>query len=88
MENFKDLDFVEGVVRSIVRFPESVKVTRSVDSLGVLLLIEVDKGDMPVLIGAKGQNINAVRTLARVIGGQNSERVNLKVVEPRKDFTN
>jgi uncharacterized protein len=80
----QDLDkqFVEYVVKSIVEFPEKVKVDRKVDEMGVLLELTVEASDMGKIIGKDGRTAKAVRTLLRVIGAQNHSRVNLKIIEP------
>ena len=77
-----DKEFVEHVVKQIVEKPEAVKVERTVDEMGVLLTLEVDKDDMGKIIGKSGQTAKALRILLRVIGSKNNARVNLKIVEP------
>lgn len=77
-----DKEFVEYVVKSIVSKPENVEVKRSVDEMGVLLELGVDKEDMGVIIGKEGKTAKALRTLLRVLGAKNDARVNLKIVEP------
>lgn len=77
-----DKDFVEYVVKSIVSDPEKVIVTRSVDSMGVLLTLQVSKEDMGKVIGRSGQTAKAIRILLRVIGAKTNTRINMKIVEP------
>ena len=77
-----DRDFVEYVVKQLVSEPESVKVTRTVDEMGVLITLEVAAADMGKIIGKSGQTAKALRVLLRVIGSKNNARVNLKIVEP------
>ena len=79
---FADKDFVEYVVKSIVDHPEAVIVTRSVDDMGVLITLQVDKRDMGKVIGRSGQTAKSIRILLRVIGSRNNLRVNMKIVEP------
>ena len=78
----KDQSFVEYVAKELVEKPESVKVSRSVDEMGVLIELTVDKEDMGVIIGKEGKTAKAIRTLLRVLGAKNDARVNLKIVEP------
>lgn len=78
----KDQEFVEFVAKTLVEKPEAVKVNRTVDEMGVLLELSVDKEDMGVIIGKEGRTAKAIRTLLRVLGAKNDARVNLKVVEP------
>lgn len=81
----RDQDFVESVVKALVEKPEKVQVTRSLDEMGVLLELTVDKGDMGVVIGKEGRTAKAIRTLLRVVGAKNDARVNLKIVDPKED---
>ena len=78
----KDEAFVEYVTKQLVEKPEGVKVSRSIDEMGVLIELTVDKDDMGVIIGKEGKTAKAIRTLLRVLGAQNDARVNLKIVEP------
>ena len=77
-----DRDFVEYVVKSIVSDPEKVSVTRTVDSMGVLLTLQVSKEDMGKVIGRSGQTAKAIRILLRVIGAKTNTRINMKIIEP------
>ncbi|MBI5151916.1 KH domain-containing protein [Candidatus Peregrinibacteria bacterium] len=77
-----DRDFIEYVVKQLVAKPDAVKVTRTVDEMGVLISLEVDKEDMGKVIGKSGQTAKALRVLLRVIGSKNNARVNLKILEP------
>lgn len=78
----QDLEFVLYIVKQIVQFPDKVEIERTVDEMGVLLTLKVDKEDMGKLIGKGGQTAKAIRTLLRIIGSKNNARVNLKIVEP------
>lgn len=77
-----DQEFVEYIVKSIVDHPDSVKVDRTVDEMGVLITLTVHPDDMGQVIGRQGATAKSVRTLLRVIGAKNNARVNLKINEP------
>lgn len=77
-----DRDFIEYVVKQLVSQPDKVKVTRSVDEMGVLITLEVAPEDMGKIIGKSGQTAKSLRVLLRVIGSKNNARVNMKIVEP------
>ena len=77
-----DQDFLEFVVKALVDNPDSVKVNRTVDEMGVLLTLDVHKDDMGKIIGRAGNTAKAIRTLLRVVGMKNDARVNLKINEP------
>ena len=78
----KDLEFLDFVVKSIVDFPEDVKISRKVDEMGVLMTLDVNKEDMSKVIGRGGQTANAIRILLRIVGMKHNARVNLKINEP------
>jgi len=77
-----DRDFVEYIVKQIVQNPDDVVVERTVDEMGVLITLKVNKEDMGKIIGKSGQTAKSLRILLRVIGSKNNARVNLKIVEP------
>ncbi len=78
----RDQQFLEYVVKALADHPEDVKITRTVDEMGVLLTLSVNKEDMGKIIGRSGQTAKAIRTVLRVVGMKNDARVNLKIEEP------
>jgi predicted RNA-binding protein YlqC (UPF0109 family) len=82
MEMHSDQEFLEFVVKSLVDNPSAVKVNRTVDEMGVLLLLDVAPEDMGKIIGRSGKTAQAIRSLLRVVGMKNHARVTLKVNEP------
>lgn len=78
----QDQEFLEFVVKALVDNPEDVKVSRTVDEMGVLLTLDVHKDDMGKIIGRAGNTAKAIRTLLRVVGMKHDARVNLKINEP------
>ncbi len=79
---YNDLEFVKYVISQIVDNPEDININRTVDEMGVLITLEVNKEDMGKIIGKAGQTAKALRVLLRIIGSKNNARVNLKIVEP------
>jgi len=77
-----DQEFLEYVVKAIVNHPDDVKITRTVDEMGVLLNLKVHPEDMGQIIGRQGSTARAVRTILRIIGIKNNARINLKIEEP------
>jgi predicted RNA-binding protein YlqC (UPF0109 family) len=77
-----DHEFLEYVVKALVDAPEAVSVVRSVDEMGVLLVLSVAPNDMGKIIGRDGNIAKALRTLLRVVGMKHNARVNLKINEP------
>jgi len=78
----RDQEFLELMIKALADHPEDVKVTRTVDEMGVLLSLDVHAEDMGKIIGRSGNTAKAIRTLLRVVGMKNNARVNLKINEP------
>ena len=76
------VDFVRYILEQICEDKDSIKIESTKDELGVLISITVAESDMGKLIGKQGQTIAALRTLVRIIGARENERINLKVLEP------
>jgi predicted RNA-binding protein YlqC (UPF0109 family) len=77
-----DVKFLDFVVKALVEHPADVKIVRTVDEMGVLMTLDVNKDDMGKIIGREGNTAKAIRTLLRVVGMKNNARVNLKINEP------
>lgn len=82
---FEDKEFLEFVIKSIVDYPDSVNINRTVDEMGVLMTLDVHPDDMGKVIGRNGNTAKAIRTLLRVVGMKNQARVNLKINEPDRN---
>ena len=80
MEN--DVKFLDFIIKALVENPQDVKITRTVDEMGVLMTLDVSPADMGKIIGRSGNTAKAIRTLLRVVGMKNNARVNLKINEP------
>lgn len=81
-DKVNDKEFLEYVVRALVDNPNDVRIERKVDEMGVLLTLNLNPADMGYVIGRKGQNARAIRTLLRLVGARNNAHVNLKINEP------
>jgi len=82
MEQYKDQQFLETLVKSIVDNPNDVVVERKIDEMGVLLTLKVNRADMGQVVGRQGSTAKAIRSLLRIVGMKNNARVNLKILEP------
>ncbi len=79
----QDQLFLDFVVKALVDHPEDVVITRSVDEMGVLLMLTVHPDDMGKVIGREGKiATQAIRPLLRAVGMKHNARVNLKINEP------
>jgi uncharacterized protein len=84
--NHEDVKFVETVVAFLVESPESVRVARSTDEMGVLITLDVAPNDMGKILGRGGGTAKAIRTLLRIVGSKHNARVALKINEPAGGF--
>lgn len=75
-------EVLENILKALVNNPDDVKVTKSLDEMGVLLSIKVNPQDMGIIIGHRGETIKAIRTLIKAIGSRHFARVNIKILEP------
>jgi predicted RNA-binding protein YlqC (UPF0109 family) len=78
----RDEQFLDYIVKALADSPSDVKIRRTVDEMGVLLTLSVNKDDMGKVIGRSGATAKAIRTILRVVGMKNDARVNLKIEEP------
>jgi uncharacterized protein len=84
MTEIKDL--VEYLTKALVENTEQVEVEESIGATSILVDIHVAREDVGRVIGREGRHINAVRTLARVLGAKSGKRVSVEVVEvPAKE---
>lgn len=74
--------FLENTLKALVDHPTDVKVTKTVDEMGVLMTVDINPEDMGKVIGKKGATAKSIRTLLRTVGMKNNARVNMKINEP------
>lgn len=75
-------DVLENILTALVNNPQEVKVQRIIDEMGVLLRVKLHPQDMGLVVGRKGENIKAIKTIIKAIGSKNHARVNIKIEEP------
>jgi len=75
-------EFIELTIKKLVDKPEKVFVVEnSIDENNVEFKVEVDGDDVGKVIGKKGKNVNALRTLLTALGAKGRKRATLQVVE-------
>ena len=77
-----DQAFLDYAVKALVEHPEAVEINRSIDAMGVLLLLRVHADDMGKIVGKGGKTAEALRIILRIIGRKHNATVNLKINEP------
>lgn len=76
-------DLAEYIIKNIVTNPDAVSIDEQNQDGEVSLLVNVDPGDMGLVIGKGGQMIKAVRRLLTVRAMSENVRVNLQLNEPQ-----
>lgn len=74
------VEFLQFLVASLVKTKEDVVIEKKEDEFGTLLTLKVNPEDMGTVIGKEGKTISAIRTVLRVLGSKNNQRINLKVL--------
>lgn len=75
-------EYLVAIVSPLLSKPEGLKITKTTDAMGVLLMVTVDKDDMGHLIGKEGQNILSIRKLIGMYGMRNNAKISVKINEP------
>ncbi|MEZ4704516.1 MAG: KH domain-containing protein [Bdellovibrionota bacterium] len=74
-------ELVEEIARALVDKPEDVCVEESSGNHTFVLKVRVSKEDVGKVIGKKGSNANAIRTILDASGGKNNRRYILEILE-------
>jgi len=75
-------EFVEFIVKQLVDEPEKVKIEESMPNENTFeIKIKVQQSDIGKVVGKKGKNIDALRTLMTAVAAKGRHRVTLQVVE-------
>ncbi len=81
----RSTEFLQYIAELLVDDPAFVRVERKTDEMGVLLTLTVADDDMGKILGKKGANALALRTLIRAIGARDKEAVHLRIHDPNPD---
>jgi uncharacterized protein len=75
-------NFIEFIIKQLVDKPEKVFVEENtLDENTIEFRVEVDGEDVGKIIGKKGKNVNAMRTLLSAVGAKGHKRATLQIVE-------
>lgn len=73
-------ELVEYIAKSLVDYPDQVKVVEIDGRSGIILELSVADSDMGRVIGRGGRVVNAMRSLVRVMAEKENRRVSLEIV--------
>lgn len=74
-------ELVEYIAKSLVDYPDEVRVDVIDGSSSVVLELRVADSDMGRVIGKRGRVVNAIRTLVAVLADREGKRITVEVVD-------
>lgn len=77
MPSFKQM--LVDIAKSIVEFPDEVKVVESVEGDNITLTLSVAESDMGKVIGRNGKIARAIRLLMKASANNAGKRVNVEI---------
>ncbi len=69
------------IAKQLVDYPDQVRVNEIDGDHTLVLELSVAKGDIGKIIGKKGQNIGAIRTVMNAASGKLHKRIIVEVLE-------
>ena len=76
-----ETEFLEFVVKNLIKNPEKVEINRQEDELWILLTLKVDPSDMWLIIWKNWNTVNSIRTILKTLWIKQQKRINLKVLD-------
>ncbi|MFN2283974.1 MAG: KH domain-containing protein [Anaerolineae bacterium] len=73
-------DLVEYMTKALADEPDAVNLSEIEGETSIMLELRVAPDDMGRMIGREGRTINAMRSLARVLGAKMGKKVTLEIV--------
>jgi hypothetical protein len=74
-------DLITAIVRAIVDQPEEVSVKELEGAHTIVLEVSVAKGDMGKVIGKRGRNAQAIRTILSAASGKLGKNYMFEIAE-------
>lgn len=74
-------EFLDFVLRQLVDHPDEIVITHAEVPRKVVFKVQVEKSDVPKIIGKHGQTIAAIRNLLNAAGSRHGQRVYFDIVE-------
>jgi len=72
---------VVEIAKALVDDPEQVSVNEIESQQSVVIELSVAKQDLGKIIGRKGQNVQAIRTILNTASGKSKKRIILELLE-------
>jgi predicted RNA-binding protein YlqC (UPF0109 family) len=74
-------DFVEYIVKHLVDMPNEIQLTERVGEQTTVYELHVARGDFGKVVGKRGQNAQALRTLITAVSAKAGKRAFFEIVE-------
>jgi len=72
---------LENLVKPLVDKPDEVKITEVEGNTVCIYEVRVGAGDFGKIIGKRGQNANAIRTILNAVSAKTGKRGVLEIIE-------
>ena len=74
-------ELIQRIAESLVDQPDQISVTETDSGRTIIYELRVAKSDLGKIIGKKGKNVNAIRTILNAVAGKTRKHVLLELVE-------
>ncbi len=74
-------DLLKCIVQALVDNPEQIEVSEAEGDNVLVLELKVAKEDIGKVIGKKGRNVQAIRTILNAASGKVKKRIVLEIIE-------
>jgi len=71
--------WLKHILEGLVSHPDALLIQEKEDEMGTLFTITAHKEDQGMLIGRKGEHVNALRVILRSYGYKVDKKISLKV---------
>lgn len=75
------MNLIEMIAKALVDLPDEVKVEEEQGTHTCIVKLRVAKSDIGKVIGKKGANANAIRTILDACGGKQNKRYIFEIIE-------
>lgn len=74
-------DLIKRIAQALVDHPEQVEISEVKGEHVSVLELKVAKEDIGKVIGKKGRNVQAIRTILNAAAGKKKKRIVLEIIE-------
>jgi len=78
---YKEVEYLKFILEWLISDIDKIKIDRIEDELWVLLTLSIPKEDMGIIIWKRGNTINSLRIIMRLLWVKIGKKINLKVLD-------